>query len=1175
MRRKNGILSGIIAVITLAVAIFLISCAGVMPYRTVTFKNGDEQVAVSTVLSGGKISFPDVELEPGYCAQWLRPDGSEFLDSETVLSDLTLTLVPKPIEYEVIYELGGGVAPEGNPSTVTVESESFTLIPATREGAAFEGWMDKSGNVITELTPSCIDLEGEENTVVLTAKWRVTKFSVTYDPNGGSMPDNPDTYTVDDANTLLKPSVLRGYTFLGWFTPEGELVESFAGQFDELVLTARWEITRFSIVYNNMGNADNTVNPKDFTFLETVEVLAPTRYGYDFIGWMVGDSTETTKTYTVPVDTVSDVTLTAVWSAHPATLTVMVGGQQYAEIDTAFGEIFTLDRLAERREGYSVTVYFDPVCVQPVNLPYEVVAYDVTVYVFYTPISYSVKLDYGDGSVENYRVFTVESDTFSLPKVVREGFTFGGWSDGEHIYTEITAGTVGSKNLTAVWTRNSYPLVFDTMGGSPIEPLQIEYGAKIVFNVTTDCDGMRFGGWYMDPQYEKEFLGGTMPASQVTLYARWFQNASYAVNYSSNPVGVTLSGSCHSGAYIVDGSSVTLTAPYYYNGRLFVEWLVNGVSCGKNTEITVLVDGEEINAVATYKEVRGYEYNVSSGAGLSISTFSSSAYLDGHGILSSHQTLKSGALTVDGAFLRSLGTGLKVFAMTENGSVSFVYVNIYDSSPRPTVKVDFDSAFPNVILSCDIPEGSSFVYSVNGGAAKPFSGSVVLSGIDRSRTNVFTVTPVGGGESYSKTVSAINSKYAEFYNGSFIYGGKTYDLVINSEEELRIMIEYVCFVLAVTDKTASADAEYKYSASLTYIIGEDYAAEFNADKASAYLKALESMSIPYSPAYTTSSFGDTSPKGKLTVFFDELNTQVTDQNKVVIPDDAGLLTESSRPADFESFYIDSMSVTQLIRSLYELESLPFGVRPIFDSSVASQQAKAVYDAAREALRRYVDESMTDYEKAAAIYAYLGLNVTYDTKLSKMSGAVGSYRGFTSYGALIDGLAVCDGYASAYRIMCLIEGIPCVEIIGTSNGMGHAWNKVYIEGTWYGVDSTWSRVGTKYLTHRYLLINEAQLIESGHVENAGGNGETYIGHVAAGEEDYYGMNGAVINDASDIKRFVNEAAAEGVTVIELKNLSGKTIGELFNKYNLSDFNVASLSYSTIDGTDIVYIFIELK
>ena len=130
MRRKNGILSGIIAVITLAVTIFLISCAGVMPYRTVTFKNGEEQVAVSTVLSGGRVSFPDVELSPGYCAQWLRPDGSEFLESENVLNDLTLTLVPKPIEYVVIYDLGGGIAPEGNPETVTVESEPFLLLPS-------------------------------------------------------------------------------------------------------------------------------------------------------------------------------------------------------------------------------------------------------------------------------------------------------------------------------------------------------------------------------------------------------------------------------------------------------------------------------------------------------------------------------------------------------------------------------------------------------------------------------------------------------------------------------------------------------------------------------------------------------------------------------------------------------------------------------------------------------------------------------------------------------------------------------------------------------------------------------------------------------------------------------------------------------------------------------------
>ena len=166
-------------------------------------------------------------------------------------------------------------------------------------------------------------------------------------------------------------------------------------------------------------------------------------------------------------------------------------------------------------------------------------------------------------------------------------------------------------------------------------------------------------------------------------------------------------------------------------------------------------------------------------------------------------------------------------------------------------------------------------------------------------------------------------------------------------------------------------------------------------------------------------------------------------------------------------------------------------------------------------------------------------------------------------------------------MCLIEGIPCVEIIGTGGNTGHAWNKLLIDGVWYGVDATWSRMGSDLVTLRYLLINEAQLIESGHLENNVTVSpdeqapEDYITFVASSEKDYYEMSGRVIRSAEDIKELIDSAAAEGITVLELKNLTGESLDQLFRRYQLSDFNVESLSYSAVNGTDTVYIMFVLK
>lgn len=65
-----------------------------------------------------------------------------------------------------------------------------------------------------------------------------------------------------------------------------------------------------------------------------------------------------------------------------------------------------------------------------------------------------------------------------------------------------------------------------------------------------------------------------------------------------------------------------------------------------------------------------------------------------------------------------------------------------------------------------------------------------------------------------------------------------------------------------------------------------------------------------------------------------------------------------------------------------------------------------------------------------------------------------------YGALIEGRAVCEGYARSLKWLCDREEIPCVLVIGDAidtngNAGGHMWNYVQMEnGAWYAIDATW-------------------------------------------------------------------------------------------------------------------------
>ena len=87
-----------------------------------------------------------------------------------------------------------------------------------------------------------------------------------------------------------------------------------------------------------------------------------------------------------------------------------------------------------------------------------------------------------------------------------------------------------------------------------------------------------------------------------------------------------------------------------------------------------------------------------------------------------------------------------------------------------------------------------------------------------------------------------------------------------------------------------------------------------------------------------------------------------------------------------------------------------------------------------------------------IHNYLIDNVSYDTTISHENI-------YNIYGTLVNGEAVCEGYARSFKYLMDELGIPCVLVIGTgTNSEGktedHAWNYVEVDGNWYAVDTTW-------------------------------------------------------------------------------------------------------------------------
>ena len=171
--------------------------------------------------------------------------------------------------------------------------------------------------------------------------------------------------------------------------------------------------------------------------------------------------------------------------------------------------------------------------------------------------------------------------------------------------------------------------------------------------------------------------------------------------------------------------------------------------------------------------------------------------------------------------------------------------------------------------------------------------------------------------------------------------------------------------------------------------------------------------------------------------------------------------------------------------------LEHGAKPIFTSTTCS--AYKCYQAAITVLNQICNNTMSDYDKALAIYTWIIDNVQYDYN-AVTYGEDNSY-GYnlkTNYWMYYDAyylegvfalngtrVAVCDGMAKAYTLMCQMEGINCVRVTGSvssgSTSGGHAWNRVYLDGKWYILDTTWG--GASNASKKSLLNEECPTGES--------------------------------------------------------------------------------------------------
>ena len=163
---------------------------------------------------------------------------------------------------------------------------------------------------------------------------------------------------------------------------------------------------------------------------------------------------------------------------------------------------------------------------------------------------------------------------------------------------------------------------------------------------------------------------------------------------------------------------------------------------------------------------------------------------------------------------------------------------------------------------------------------------------------------------------------------------------------------------------------------------------------------------------------------------------------------------------------------------YYVEEAAFGQVEIPEDRTRAAELLAVC----EEILGKIDADASDYQKEKKIHDYLVRHVAYGYPEGR---EFDDSMGYHAYGALVQGKAVCNGYAQAMKLLCDLAGVECSLITGRADGENHAWNLVCLDDEWYHVDVTWDDPepdDPERLLYSYFNLDDIQMKES-HIWDA--------------------------------------------------------------------------------------------
>lgn len=606
--------------------------------------NAENYNVTSYTIETATFVVEDLSKENYVFDGWYDENDNRVQKIETgTTGDITLWAKWSVAEFSIIYQNTKN-AKNPNPAGYNAKSETIVFAPLVVEGYVFEGWYDNKNNKVTSLP------QGTYGDIILTALWSIKKYEIKYANTKGAINSNLTSYTIETATFDIKDISIEGYIFKGWYENNEKIDKIAFGSTGNRELSARWEVVRYKIEYENTKGAAN-YNVTVYTVAESFELYSLIAEGYVFEGWYENGK----RVGEIEKGSIGDKKLTAKWTAvqykieYENTKGAKNDNQNYYTIDTVTFDLLEInyvgysflgwydengDKVLSIEKGtsgdkkftakwkptvYTATFFADGVqigerffTVEDLSLKdipavpiknyyegvwenYTLTANNIVIKAVYTPILYTISFENTKGAEnQNTDVYTYESpEILLLPLFPVNGYRFEGWYVGDNKVESIPSGSFGNKSFNAKWSLIDYSIIYQNLKGaenSNATTYNIESDDIILYDVT--AEGYTFTGWYLNNKKITTIPKGSYGDKYLT--AAW-ATKSFKVSISSNVSGATYTGS---GTYKFE-SLVTVKAEKL-SGYIWDGWYIGETILSDKTEYSFSMPAEDISLIAKY-----------------------------------------------------------------------------------------------------------------------------------------------------------------------------------------------------------------------------------------------------------------------------------------------------------------------------------------------------------------------------------------------------------------------------------------------------------------------------------------------------------------------------------------------------------------------------------------------